>query len=176
MDDLFEYVKEDKEVELYRFGNTEKKLSRHALRQFLVPGTAAGLFLCVAGAVFMEYSNNSLTLALSQAANALGGVIFASSLLLYAMFLRQARAARGCYLHITNKNIIWCERGRYAKIPLSEVSDVRSERGERFARLPFDLSELEGERIVLSWRGSDMKIPYIENASGASDKIKSLLG
>ena len=176
MDDIFEYVKEEKEEVLCKYGNVEARLRAQGKRQYLLPGTLSGLFLCIAAALFEGFEICRLTLLVTRGVGAAGGVIIASSLLLYAMFVRQARRAGGNFLYITNKNVIWCDKGRYAKMPLSDITGVRVEKVERLSCIPFDMSELEGERLVLFYRGADMKIPYIENPADAKDKIKALIG
>ncbi len=176
MKDIFDFVKEEQEEVLYKYGNTEAKLKDCGLKQFFLPGTLAGLFLCVASTIFIQFASNDLTLGVARATSALGGMIIASSMLFYAMFLRQARRAHGNFLYITSKNAIWWERGRYAKMPLAEITDARVGKGERLGAVPFDMSMLEGECLILFYRGADMKIPFIENPEDAARKIKSLVG
>ena len=176
MDDIFEYVKEEKEEVLCKYGNVEARLKEKGRGQYLLPGTLSGLFLCIAAALFEGFEISRLTLLVTRGVGAAGGVIIASSLLFYAMFVRQARRAGGNFLYITNKNVVWCDKGRYAKMPLSDISDVRVDKVERLSSIPFDMSELEGECLVLFYRGSDMRIPYIDNPADAKDKIKALIG
>ncbi len=176
MDDIYSYVKEEDERTLYEYSSTERKLRENGARQFLLPGTAVGLFLCVASALFINFSEDALALAVTRGVGSLGGMIFAASLLFYTMFWRQARRAHGVSLYITNKNVILCERGSYAKMPLKDISDARVEAGQRLLALPFDMTALEGVYLVLFYRDADMKIPYIEHAEDAASKIKALVG
>ncbi len=174
MNDLFRFVKEEKEQVLYKFTSTEKKLSTHAQRQFLFPGTASGLFLCIISAFCINFSKDTLSLIITRSAGALGGVIIASSLVFYAMFKRQAKKASGTELYITDKNVIWCENESYAKIPLAEISDAYIKQNSRLSRIPFDLSELEGKSLILFYRGAEQKIHFIDDCDKAAEAIKRL--
>lgn len=176
MNDLFNYVREEREEVLYQYSNTAKKLKNDGVRQFLVPGSAAGVFLVILGAILAKLFTIKIVVTLCYALCFLGAMLLLSATVLFAMFVRMSRQASGTTLYVTNKNVVWCESGRYAKLPLSDVADAKTARSHRFERIPFDMSALEHEYLVLVYRGGDMNIPFVEYPKEAAKKIKALLG
>ena len=176
MNDLFSFVKEEREEVLSKFSNTAKKLKEDGVRQFLIPGSAGGVFLIILGSVLSKLFSIKIVVTLTLALCFLGAMLLLSSTVLFAMFVRMSRQASGTTLYITNKNVVWCECGRYAKLPLSDITDASTARAHRFERIPFDLSALEHEYLVISYRGGEMKIPFVEYPEEAAKKIKALLG
>ena len=49
MRDIFSFVKQEDECVLYSYTNTAKRLKKEGAAQFLLPGSAAGLFLVLLG-------------------------------------------------------------------------------------------------------------------------------
>lgn len=175
MNDLFRYVKEEREEVLYRYSNTAKKLRDDGARQFLLPGSAAGVFLIILGSILSKLFKIKIVVTLTYALSFLGAILAVSSTVLFAMFVRMSRQASGTTLYITNKNVVWCEGGRYAKLPLADITDAKTARAHRFERIPFDMSALEHEYLVLFYRGGDMKIPFVEHPDDAAKKIMQSL-
>ncbi|MEE1356435.1 MAG: hypothetical protein UHG68_02605 [Clostridia bacterium] len=174
MRDIFSFVKQEDECVLYSYTNTAKRLKKEGAAQFLLPGSAAGLFLVLLGILLPHLFSASTGSVFFGALSFFGGMILFSSLIIYAMFLRSARQAEGYSLYITTQNLILCESGRYARMPLCDIESARVERASVFKALPFDMSALEREYIVIFYRGADMKIPFIDGAEHASKKITEL--
>ena len=176
MDDLFKYVTEEDEVLLHSFKNNSKMLKDEGTRQYLIPGSAGGIFLILIGLLCHAMFSDGTVKVVCKCVSFLGVLLLFSSIVFFAVFLRASRAAQATELHVTSRNIIWIESGRYAKLPLSDITGARTERSGRYSALFFDLSALEAEYLVLEYRGADMKIPYVEDPGTAKDKINALLG
>ena len=176
MDELFKYVKEKDEIILATFHNNAKRLKEEGGRHFLIPGSAGGIFLVLLGILCHAMFENEAVKAVSRCVSFLGVLLLFSSIVLFAMFTRAARQAKGTALHVTSENVIWIESGRYAKLALTDISSARTERSGRYHALFFDLSSLEAEYLVLEYKGADMKIPYLDDPASAKDKINSLVG
>ena len=164
---LLSFVLERGERVLYSYDSTAKRLRRDGARQFFLPAAAAGIFLILVGSVcFSLLGKWAGVLAF------LGMMLCATGLIFYAMFMRMARRAESCSLHVTDRAVITIREGTYARLPLCFISDAQVKREQRLAALPFDISMLEVEFIILEYKGEEMKIPYIENAPDAAKRIR----
>ena len=175
MQDLYSFVKEEDEREICRFGNIAARLRREGARQFLLPGSAGGILLILLGALFSVRAERTLITFLYRPISFFGVLLLFSSLIFYAMFYRRAKAAESSSLVLTNKSVVWLSEGSYLKMSLSDISEAHVEKGVRFLRVPFDMSALEGVRLVLFYKGAELTVPNIENAEAAAQKINSLL-
>ena len=163
---LLGFVLKDGERVCYAYQSTAKRLRDDGARQFFLPAAAAGIFLILAGSVcYGLFGRWAGVLAF------LGMMLCATGVIFYAMFLRMARRAQSCALYLTERAVIVIRDGTYARLPLSDISEASAKKEERLSRLPFDISQLEIEFIVLSYRGDEMRIPYIENAPDAAKRI-----
>ena len=172
--DLFRCVRESGERILCEYTSTERALRREGAVGFLLPALAGGLFLAFVGIAAPSLFSGSELYARPLAF--LGLVLCASASLLYAMFLRRARMASGTALYITDRRVVYITGGSYAAFAYSDITDVYTERAQRMSRVPFDTSALEGEYIVLSVRGGEHRLPFVERAEDAAAKILEQLG
>ncbi len=95
MRDIFSFVKQEDECVLYSYTNTAKRLKKEGAAQFLLPGSAAGLFLVLLGILLPHLFSASTGSVFFGALSFFGGMILFSSLIIYAMFLRSAPQAHG---------------------------------------------------------------------------------
>ena len=79
MNDLFNYVREEREEVLYQYSNTAKKLKNDGVRQFLVPGSAAGVFLVILGAILAKLFTIKIVVTLCYALCFLGAMLLLSA-------------------------------------------------------------------------------------------------
>ncbi len=174
--DIYSYVRDTDEKLLYQYENCAKSLRREGVRQFFIPAGAAGTFLIFLGILLTRLFSSGAGGKLAPVLCFLGMLLACTAVLFLAMFLRRARQAEGTRLYISNKNVIFVDHGTYAKMPLCDISSACLQKPARLSRLPFDLSSLEGEYLVLEYRGAPMKIPFVENAEHAAEKINELVG
>lgn len=164
--ELLKIVLDRDERVLFSYDNTAKKLRSEGAVQFFLPAAAAGIFLILVGSVCWGLIGKwAGVLAF------LGMMLCASGLIFYAMFLKMAGRAESCALYITSNAVITMRDGTYAKLPLAFIEEASTKKEERLDSLPFDISSLEVEFIILEYKGDVMRIPYIENAPDAAKRI-----
>ena len=172
-EDLFSFVRDEGEMVIAEYSNTAKRLRREGVRGFFLPAMSGGLFLILVGLLSQKlFPENMLTGALVF----LGMLLSASAVIFYAIFERRARTAESARLYITTRRAVYISEGSYACFELCDVNGAYTKKGERLSRLPFDISQLEGEYLVLFCRGGETKLPYIEDAAGAAEKILGIIG
>ncbi len=172
--DLFSCIREKDERILHEYKSTSDELKKTGAAGFFLPAMAGGMFFILLGILSggILFSESRI----SGAVIFFGMLLCACATLLYAMFLRRARSAEGTALYITTVRVIYISGGSYAAFAISEIESARIERPARLGRVPFDISALEGEYLVLSLRGGEQRLPFIENAEDAKEKILGLLG
>ena len=173
---LFSFVREEDERLLYQYSNTAKRLRSDGVRQFFIPAGCGGVFLILIGSVMTRLFSSGAGGKLAPVLVFLGMLLISAAVIFYAIFLRRAKDAEGCALYITQKNVIYVAHGTYAKLPVPDITGVSVSRAERLSALPFDISALEVNYIILIYRGGEMKIPYIENYEQAAQKIAAVCG
>lgn len=172
--DLFRCIREEEERVICEYPSTARMLRREGAVGFFLPALGGGLFLAFVGILAHAMLSDGRGYALALAF--LGLMLCATATLLYAVFLRRARLAEGTALYITDRRVVYITGGSYAAFALSEITDAYTERAERMSRVPFDLSVLEGEYLVLCVDGGAHRLPFIEGAEDAAAKILSQLG
>lgn len=172
--DLFSCIREEDERIIREYQNTAKSLRKAGAVGFFLPALGGGMFLILlgilSGGILFENSRAS------GAVIFLGMLLCASATLFYSMFLRRAKAADHTALYITSKRVVYVSHGSYAAFSLSEIEGAFTEPVSKLSRLPFDISALEGEYLVLCVRGGEHRLRFVENAEDAASKILSLLG
>lgn len=173
-EDLFSCIREEDERLVREYSSTAHSLKRAGARSFFAPAFSGGMFLILLGIISggMLFKNSRA----SGVVIFFGMVLCASSLLFLGLFWRRARAAEGTALYITTRRVVYISKGSYAAFALGEISSAYTETVERLSRIPFDISALEGEYLVLCVRGGEQRLPFIKDAADARDKILELVG
>ena len=172
-EDLYSFVRRESERVLYVHHGTDKKLKRDGCYGFFIPATSGGAFLCLVGTLARMMSD---TLRTAGGAVAFLGLLFiASGMIFYAMFLRRARQARSTALYITTEAVVYISGGSYMRLELSDITSVSCRSPERLARVPFDMSSLEGEVLVLTYKGSETLLYYVDEVDLAQRRISGML-
>ncbi|MBQ2863440.1 MAG: hypothetical protein IJE84_04620 [Clostridia bacterium] len=171
--ELYTYIDEADERVLAQFSDTSQLLHREGLHGFLAPALASSLFLSVvAGICYFLFSADGW---LCAALLMLGFCIALTGTLLCAMHVRRARAARGTSLTVTDRRVIY--RGTVpTQLFLYEIRSAVAVCGQRFSRVPFDLSLLDGRYLLLECEdGAVCPLAHIRDAKEAAALICSLL-
>ena len=172
--DLFSCIKEEDERIIYEYKSTARSLKMTGAVGFFLPAMGGGMFLILlgilSGGVLFKNSRSSGVVIF------LGMLLCASATLLYSMFLRRAKAAENTALYVTSRRVVYISHGSYAAFFLSEIEGAYTEPVSKLSRVPFDISALEGEYLVLRVRGGEHRLRFVENADDATSKILSLVG
>lgn len=169
---LFKYVDEGDERVKGVYSDTSEQLRREGLQSFLLPSLYCALLLIAIG--WMCYFLFSFEGWICAALAVFGFCIAMTGTLLCAMHVRQARAARGCSLTITDRRVIY-KGASIVELPLSDIRSVSTGTDGRFGRVPFDLSLLEGRYILLECECEQVRITRIRDTEDAAALIRSLL-
>lgn len=171
--DIFEYVREEDERVLARFSDISRDVERAGMRDFFIPATSAGVFLCLCALV--SWGVFSLDAAAAGALAALGMALVSTGVIFLSIFRRRANNARGTALYITTRALVYIRGGSYIRMEYSDISAVTLESEEARPRAPFDMLACEGVRILVEYRSDTVYISCIDGASEAARLASSLL-
>lgn len=171
--DIFRYVREDRERVLATYTDTSADIRHAGLFDFFVPSTLAGVFLCLLSLVM--WGVFSFSPSACGALAALGMMLLATGVVFLCIFRRRASLAAGVELYITTRSLVYISAGEYMRLPLCEISSVSLESECERRVAPFDMLSCEGARIRVVYRDSVVYLPYVRDAGSAVLVASALL-